>query len=161
MGVRLNPVRRGNVPDADDKPRHEWSYVERRAEILEPIERAGQPDALTKTVSMTPSIHRPSSRATRRRTGRSAPSHFLMGSCRPPTAAPPSALCSLRAQPRPGVAGQGSSRCRGVGRAAGQDLRCCRLLGWLRRAVQPRSPKPLCVAGGRGTANHAIGPAGG
>lgn len=38
-----------NVPDPDDKPRHEWSYVERRAEILERIERAGHPDALTKT----------------------------------------------------------------------------------------------------------------
>jgi len=36
-----------NVPG--DKPPSEYSYVERRAEILELIEEAGHPDALTKT----------------------------------------------------------------------------------------------------------------
>jgi hypothetical protein len=36
-----------NVPA--DKPPSEYSYVERRAEILELIEEAGHPDALTKT----------------------------------------------------------------------------------------------------------------
>lgn len=36
-----------NVPDG--KPREDYSYVERRAEILERIERAGHPNALNKS----------------------------------------------------------------------------------------------------------------
>lgn len=36
-----------NAPDG--KPREEYSYVERRAEILDRIERAGHPDVLNKS----------------------------------------------------------------------------------------------------------------
>jgi len=36
-----------NVPDG--KPRKEYSYVERRADILDRIERAGHPDVLNKS----------------------------------------------------------------------------------------------------------------
>lgn len=36
-----------NVPD--EKPRVDYTYVERRAEILELVERAGHPDALNKS----------------------------------------------------------------------------------------------------------------
>lgn len=36
-----------NIPDG--KPREDYSYVERRAEILRRIERAGHPNALNKS----------------------------------------------------------------------------------------------------------------
>jgi hypothetical protein len=37
-----------NIPDTNEKPYHEWSYAERRAQILKIIEQAGHPRAVTK-----------------------------------------------------------------------------------------------------------------